>query len=69
MSSISSLDARISGIDFGSRQGYAVAKLTMDQAKTEGEAAVDLVKAAAEVGKRAVSDPSGPSGRSLDAYA
>jgi len=69
MSSISTLDARVSGIDFGSRQGYAVAKLTLDQAKSEGEAAVDLVKAAAEVGKRAVSDPAGPSGRTLDAYA
>lgn len=69
MSSISSLGARVSAIDFDSRQGYAVAKLTLDQAKAEGQAAVDLVKAAAEVARRPASDPSGPAGRTLDAYA
>ncbi len=69
MNGISALGTLVSGIDFGSRQGYAVARVAMDQARTEGEAAVRLIKAASEVGKRPTPDPTGTRGRTIDTYA
>jgi len=65
----SALSTLISGIDFQSRQGYAVAKLAMDQAKSQGDAMTDLLESAAKVGRQPVSDPTGRLGRSVDTYA
>ena len=61
----------LSGIDFASRQGYAVARLALDQARSQGEAANELIRAAESLGKSvpARSDPTGPVGRTLDTYA
>ena len=60
----------LSAIDFDSRQGYAVAKITLDQAKSDGQAAIEMIKAAAETGaSRPAPDPTGSCGGSLDTYA
>jgi hypothetical protein len=63
----SAMGTLFSGIDFQSRQGYAVAKIALDQQKTEGEAVADMIQQAAAV--RPVSDPTGPSGKLVDTYA
>lgn len=69
MNGVSALSTLFSGIDFGSRQGYAVARLALDQAKAQGEAAVELVEASAQKAAQPVSDPTGPSGHRIDLYA
>lgn len=52
MNALSALSSTMSNIDFSSRQGYAVAKLALDQAKVDGAAAVKLIDSAAAVGTR-----------------
>lgn len=50
MSAISSsVSAAISGVDLSSQVSVRVARLTLDQAQQQGQAAVELLKAAADV--------------------
>ena len=54
MSAISSsLTAGLSGVDLSSQVSVRVARMTLDQAKQQGQAAVELLKSAAEVGQQA----------------
>ncbi len=67
MNVASAMGTLFSGIDFQSRQGYAVAKLALDQQKSDGAAITQMIRDAAAVGP--VSDPTGPLGRQVDTYA
>ena len=63
---MSQIDASLTGIDLSSRISVAVAGKAMDAQRQEGDAALALLQAAAEVAEAAASQP--PSGR-LDTYA
>lgn len=53
MSAISSsIAAGLTGVDLSSQVSVRVARLTLDQAQQQGQAAVDLLKAAADVGQQ-----------------
>ncbi len=72
MNAVSAIGTLFSGIDFQSRQGMAVARLTLDHVESQGKAAVDMIRAAAKVSNEAgerARTPIGPSGHNLDVYA
>ncbi len=63
----SAISTLFSGIDFQSQQGYAVAKLALDQQRSQGAAVNAMIEQAVAAGPK--SDPTGPLGKKIDTYA